>query len=220
MTTLTQPRPTSADRPAEAPTTTVGRAMSRLSSVRVWAVAAAVYGVVALVFFGSGAGFAIPSVQQACGQAPPDMRFTSPAGEVHAFLEACGPAGREGYRALQVVDLLYPLVFAVFLASALALVLRLLAPGRRGLVGIAALPFVAAGFDYLENVCAWLALSAWPEPGVADGLLGLFSAAKTVTSWVAGTLLLVALAALALSRGRALLTRNRGRDAVDDGVRP
>jgi hypothetical protein len=220
MSTLTQPRPTSADRPAEAPTTAVGRAMSRLSSVRVWVVVTAVYLAFAAAFFGSGAGFSIPHVQQVCGQAPPDMRFTSTAGEVHAFLEACGPAGREAYRALQLADLLYPLVFAVFLASSLALVLRLLAPTRRALMALTTAPFLAAVFDYLENACAWLALVAWPEPGVADGLLGLFSTAKTVTSWVAGTLLLVALAALALSRGRALLTRHRGRDAVDDGVRP
>jgi hypothetical protein len=220
MNTLTSPARTPTERRDAHTTWPVARALVRVGAVRVWVVVTAVYLAFAAALFGSGAGFSIPHVQQVCGQAPPDMRFTSTAGEVHAFLEACGPAGREAYRALQLADLLYPLVFAVFLASSLALVLRLLAPGRRNLVALAAIPFLAAAFDYLENACAWLALVAWPEPGVADGLLGLFSTAKTVTSWVAGTLLLVALAALALSRGRALLTRHRGRDAVDDGVRP
>ncbi len=218
MNTLTAPARTSTDRRATAPTWPVTRAMARLAAVRVWGVVTAVYAAFAAVFFASGAGFSIPHVQQVCGQAPPDMRFTSTAAQVHGFLEACGPSGREAYRALQVADLLYPLVFALVLASSLALVLRLLAPTRRNLMALAAIPFLAAAFDYLENVGAWLALATWPEPGVADGLLGLFSAAKTVTSWVAGTLLLVSVAALAVSRGRALVTRRRS-DAVEGGAR-
>jgi hypothetical protein len=139
------------------------------------------------------------------------MRFSSTAAEVHGFLAACGPAGREAYSALEVADLFYPLVFAVFLASSLALVLRLLAPARRVLVGLVAVPFVASAFDYLENACAWLALAAWPRPGVADGLVGLFSAAKTAASWVAGSLLILALGALAVRWLWALPARRRYR---------
>ena len=205
-----------------APTATTGpvaRAVAPLSSLPAWVASAGVYAASAAAFFGSGAGFAIPTVQRICGQAPPDMRVTSTATEVHRFLSDCGSAGRQAYGALQVADLIYPLVFAVFLASSLALVLRLLAPDRPGLLGLAAVPFVASAFDYLENACAWLALAAWPQPGAADGLLGHFSTAKTATSWVAGTLLLLVLGALAVRHGWALLARHHRRDTVGAGGR-
>lgn len=221
MHTLTTPEQTPTGRPSAttAATGPVARAMTRLSPLPTWVASAVVYAGFAAVFFGSGAGFAIPTVQRICGQAPPDMRVTSTATEVYGFLSACGPAGREAYRALQVADLFYPLVFAVFLASSLAVVLRLLAPDRPGLLGFAAVPFVAGAFDYLENGCAWLALAAWPQPGAADGLLGLFSAAKTATSWVVGTLLLLALGALAVRFGWALMARHHRRDSVAAGRR-
>ena len=208
--TTSEPSPTGHPSATTAKTGSVARAMARLSSLPVWIASTVVYTAFAAAFFGSGARFAIPTVQRICGQAPPDMRFTSTASEVHGFLSACGAAGREAYRALQVADLAYPLVFAAFLASSLALVLRLLAPERPGLLGLAAVPFVASSFDYLENACAWLALVTWPQPGPADSLLGLFTAAKVATSWVAGTLLLLALGALAVRYGSALLTRTGG----------
>ncbi len=205
--------------PVPAASSAVGRlarAMGRLSPLRVWAVVAVVYSAAAGIFFASGAAFAIPTVQRLCGEPPPDMRFGSTAGEVHGFLSACGPAGRAAYTALQLADLVYPLLFAIFIASSLALVLRLLAPHRPGLLAVAALPFAASGFDYLENVCAWVALAAWPEPGVADGLLGLASTAKTVTSWAAGGLLVVALVMLGVAGARRMWAR-RGRDLAAGG---
>ena len=149
-------------------------------------------------FFGSSARFAIPTVEAACGQAPPDVRFTSDAGEVGAFLDACGVVGREAYRSMQVADLFYPLVFALFMASSLAMVISRLAPRRRSLLALAALPLVASAFDYVENACAWLALAAYPDSAATNSVLGLASAAKSATSWVAGILLLGALGALAV----------------------
>jgi hypothetical protein len=185
-----------------------------MSSVPFWGISALLYGSFAAIFFGSGAGFTIPHVAQVCGQPAPDMRFTSTAAAVHDFLAGCGPTGREAYRALQIADLFYPLVFAVFLASSLALALRLAVPSRPKLITLAAVPFLASAFDYAENACAWLALAAWPRPGVTDNLLGLFSAAKSVTSWAAVTLLLLALAALTVTRCRALLAAHRDQDAL------
>ena len=85
---------------------------------------------------------------------------------------------------------------AVFMAASLAMVITRLAPGRPLLVALAALPLVASAFDYLENLCAWMALAAYPEPAATNSVLGLASAAKTTTSWLAGILLLSALTAL------------------------
>lgn len=191
---------------------TVAGLMARLATWRAWLANATVFGLFAGVFFGSNAPFAVPRVEAACGQPPPDTRFTSSAADVNGFLQACGAVGRDAYRALQVADLLYPLVFGLFLATSMALVLVHLAPGRRSLLALAALPLVGAGLDYLENVFAWAALAAFPEPAATDSLLGMASAAKTVTFWVAGSLLVVALGALAVAA-----VRRWGRRRADVG---
>ncbi len=192
--------PTSAT--AGGPVSMLAALMARLASWRVWIVSASAFVVFAGLFFGSSAPFAIPQVEAACGQAPPDVRFTSSADDVSSFLEACGPAGRDAYQAMQMADLLYPLVFGLFVATSLALVLARLAPGRRSVLAFAALPLAGTAFDYLENAFAWLALAAYPDPSAAGSLLGLASAAKTTTFWFAGIVLLGALGALAVAEGR------------------
>jgi hypothetical protein len=180
-------------------------AAARLATWRVWALTAAVFAVSAGVFFASSAPVAIPRVEAVCRQVPLDMRFTSSAADVMDFLTACGGTGRDAYRLLQVADLFYPAVFGAFMATSIALVLSRLAPARRALLALAALPVLAAGFDYLENVCAWLALAAFPGPAPTSGLLGLASAVKNVASWASGVLLLGALAVLViLEAGRRL----------------
>ena len=157
------------------------------------------------VFFASSAPFAIPVVQEACGEAPLDVRTFSTADEVTSFLDACGAGGREAYRNMQLADLVYPAVFGLFMASSLAIVLRRLVPGRPIVaVAGAAVALAGAAFDYLENVFAWRALASFPEPAATNGLLGLASAAKNVSCWLAGVMLLVGVAALTL---RALARR-------------
>lgn len=197
-TTVNAPAPT-VDRSAMTagpPTSQLSAALGRLATWRVWVPLTAGYAVFAGVFFASSAPFAIPVVEAACGAPPLDVRSGASAADVHAFLAGCGPAGREAYQALHVADLAYPLVFALFLASSLAVVLRRLAPTRPRLLGLAAIPFLAGAFDYLENACAWVALTAYPSAAPTDALLVLASDAKTLTSWLAGTLLIVATAAL------------------------
>ena len=194
------PEPISAT--AGSPVSMLAALMARLASWRVWIVSAIAFAVFAGLFFASSAPFAIPQVEAACGQAPPDVRFTSSAADVSSFLNACGAVGRDAYQSMQVADLLYPLVFGLFLASSLALVLARLAPRRRSVLAFAALPLVGTAFDYVENAFAWMALAAYPDPSPADSLLGLASAAKTTTFWVAGLVLLGAVGALAVVEGR------------------
>lgn len=190
--------------------------MDRLASWRVWSVSALVFVVFAGVFFTSSAPFAVPEVEAICGEAPPDVRFTSSATDVGRFLEACGSEGREAYRNMQVADLFYPSVFGVFMASSLALSLRRLLPRRPAMLRLAALPLVASGFDYVENGFAWMALRAFPEPVPANSLLGMASAAKTTLSWVAGVLLLIAVGTIAV---RAVRRRFVSRPLASFGLR-
>ena len=167
----------------------------------------------AAVFFGTRAPFSVATVESTCGQAPPDVRFSSSAADVNNFLAACGSDGRSAYTYMQLADLLYPAVFGLFLATSLALAVHSLAPGRPALARLALLPLLGAAFDYLENAFAWRAIAAFPEPTATDRLLGLASAAKTTTFWLAGVLLLATISALGI---RALRRHtHRGRHAAD-----
>jgi hypothetical protein len=190
-------------------------AAARLAKWPLWVVNAAVFGVFAGVFFASSAPFAIPRVEAACGQAPPDVRFTSSAADVIGFLNVCGAVGRDAYRLLQVADLAYPAVFGMFMATSMALVISQLAPARRALLTLAVLPLIGSAFDYLENLCAWLALAAFPGPAPTSSLLGLASAAKNLTFWTSGALLLGALGMLVIAKARRPVRPSANRAGVD-----
>ena len=190
----------------------------RLARWRLWLLTATAFGVFAGVFFASSAPFAIPRVEAACDQAPPDMRFTSSATDVLGFLTGCGAAGRDAYRFLQVADLLYPTVFGMFMATSMALVLVRLAPGRHALLALAVLPLLGSAFDYLENACAWLALAAFPGQAPTSSLLGLASAAKNLTFWTSGAVLLGALALLAIAWARRQARPAGGGDSRASGA--
>jgi len=207
------------ERPADAPSVPrrgahasgrLARGMERLASGRVVLISGAVLVVAAGLLFATSASFSIPHVQAVCGATAPDVRpYTSAAG-VHDFLVACGSEGRAAYRNLQLADLVYPAVVALFVASALGFVLRRLVPGRPRMVGLAVIPLLAGGFDYLENLFAWGALASFPGTSLGDSWLGVASLAKTVISWVAWSLLLGASLCLAGVEVRRRLTRWRG----------
>ena len=178
----------------------VAVSMERLASWRLVIVAGVVFAAFAVLMFGSTAPFSIGHVQTLCGQAPPDVRFFTSAVDMRAFMAGCGEAGRSAYRNLQFADLVYPTVSAVFMASMLATVLSRITREGSLWVAAAALPVIGAGFDYLENVAAWVTLLGYPEQsGAAATLLGGASAAKQTVSWLGGLLLMVVLGyALAL----------------------
>lgn len=175
----------------------------RLASWRLWIMSAAIFVPFALALFASSAPFAIPEVEVACGQIPPDMRFFTSGDGVLNFLDACGPAGRDSYRNMQLADVFYPAVVGLFLASSLAIVIRRLSPGSNSLPWLATIPLLGSFFDYVENVFAWLAIAAYPSPAITNDVLGLASAAKTTTSWVGGLSLLTCLAILGARAGRS-----------------
>lgn len=165
----------------------IDRGIARLGTRPVWLGVVTAYGIFAWVFLGSSAPFAVPAVAAACGQVPLDVRFTSSAADVTAFLATCGTEGLAAYRAMETVDLVYPLVSALALAATLAFTLR--GAGHRLRRWLPLVPFIVAALDYLENACAWLALAAFPTTSPTDSLLGVATAAKTVA--FTGTVTLV-----------------------------
>ena len=181
------------------------RIVDPLATIPLAVVSGIVFAVFATVFFATTAPFSIPHVEALCGASPPDMRPYSTSQDVATFLSSCGADGRAAYRNLQLADLAYPAVVGVFTTSALGLILRHLFPRREQLIGLAAIALIGSAFDYVENLFAWLALASYPDVGASGTMLGLASAAKTVTSWTAGLLLV---AGLALLGGRNLRNRN------------
>ncbi|MGB5168517.1 MAG: hypothetical protein WBP49_08965 [Acidimicrobiia bacterium] len=137
----------------------------------------------------------IPSTQQACGAVPLDMRAHYGGAEVTTFLSNCGSAGIDSYRTLQVVDLVYPAVSAVFLFIAIAVVMRRLAGPTSPALLLAIVPIIGGLADYAENAIAWMYLTASPSPGWGD-LMGIAATAKTVAGWLGGITLLAGLVVL------------------------
>lgn len=212
MTTIDRPQqldrtspPTPPDPPAG--DGRVARALRRLGDRRVLLVAGVLAAALATVLFATSGRSSLAAVAAACGAPAPDTRLTTSADEVAAFLATCGDDGRAAWRDLQVVDLVYPAALGVFLASAVALLLPRVRPGRpvgRRAALLPLVPLVAAGADYLENACAWWLLGAWPQPAALPAhVLGVASATKQATSWASGLLVVGLLAAVAVRRVRA-----------------
>jgi len=194
-----------------APIGTVAASMRRLGHPGIWIASATAFAVSAYMFFASSAPFAIPEVEAACGQQPPDMRFFTGADDLTSFLDACGPAGRGTYLNMQLADLVYPAVVGLFLASSLAVVIGRVSRRGSNAVSLASIPLLASSFDYVENAFAWVALARYPASGPTDALLGYASAAKTASSWAGAILLLGGLAILGVQ-----LVRRRSRQIHDD----
>lgn len=161
--------------------------------------------VFAAVFFQSSAPFSIAEAESACGQPPPDVQNFTTGDDVAGFLGACGADGRAAYRNMQIADLFYPAVYGLFVASSLALSLAKTSLSSRWVSRAVALPFVGAGFDYVENIFAWIALTRYPDDASTNSLLGLAGTAKTATYWISGLVLLGTLVVLVARRFRGMI---------------
>ncbi len=190
-------------------TTQISRVMIRLADRRVLIVTGMAFAILTWLLFATSASFSIRTVEATCGEPPPDVRFYSSAEDVYSFLDNCGQTGRGAYQNLQLVDLVYPALTGVFMASAMATALIGIGKRQSSLMVLSALPLAGAFFDYSENLAAWITLRTFPEPSTRAGqLLGLASAAKQVTMWSAGLLLTVL---LILAASRWLRDRQLGR---------
>jgi hypothetical protein len=199
LTTTTAPT----DQPDERLVVRTAGAMDRLASWRVWFVSAVAFAISATVFFRSGLSFSISTVERLCGAPPLDVRLTSTTGDVERFLSGCGIEGRRAYGRMLLADLIYPIVFGLFMASSLALALARIGVQRASLRALPAIALVGSGFDYIENLLAWRALDAFPSPVMSTHLLGVVSAAKTVTFWIAGLAVVALLVVVGLRAARA-----------------
>jgi hypothetical protein len=124
--------------------------------------------------------------------APDTSLFYSPS-DLYRMAEAYGEAGRAAYvRARFTFDLIWPLVYTVFLASGISWIYRkaFLTGGAWARANLA--PIFAAGFDYLENISTSIVMIRYPlETPVIDVLASIFTPVKWALVGLSFSLLLL-----------------------------
>ncbi|MGC9350067.1 MAG: hypothetical protein ACP5JG_18145 [Anaerolineae bacterium] len=116
------------------------------------------------------------------GAASPDTSLFYTPDELYAMAEAYGPEGRRAYiRARFTFDLIWPLVYLIFLVTTISWIYRR-AFGPDSLMQRANLvPIVGALFDYLENTATSLVMARYPaRTPVIDLLAPVF----TLVKWI------------------------------------
>lgn len=118
--------------------------------------------------------------QETSGSDSPDTSFFYSANELYRMAESYGEEGRQAYvRARFTFDLVWPLVYALFLTTSISWVFgRAFAPDSRWQRANLA-PLLGALFDYLENLSTSLVMLRYPaQTAVVDALAPVFTALK------------------------------------------
>jgi len=149
------------------------------------------------------------AAEKTAGEAgSPDMSFYYTAQDLYRMAEAYGEEGRAAYiRARFTFDLIWPLVYTFFLATAISWLHRWAAASARLPRRLNLAPVLAALFDYLENVSTSLVMLRYPQPTVVvDALASIFTVLKWVLVYGSFLVLLLG-AALAVVRRLKETTR-------------
>lgn len=123
---------------------------------------------------------ATKATQETGGAHSPDTSFLYTPDDLYRMAESYGEQGRQAYiRARFTFDLVWPLVYTLFLATATSWVFgRAFAPCSRW-QGANLAPLLGALFDYLENLSTSLVMARYPaQTPVVDTLAPLFTALK------------------------------------------
>ena len=118
--------------------------------------------------------------QETGGSESPDTSFFYSSSDLYRMAESYGEQGREAYiRARFTFDLVWPLVYTLFLATSISWVFgRAFGSDSRWQRANLA-PLLGALFDYLENLAASLVMLRYPEQtAVVDALAPVFTALK------------------------------------------
>jgi hypothetical protein len=110
----------------------------------------------------------------------PDTSFFYSASDLYRIAESYGEEGRQAYIIARFTfDLVWPLVYTLFLATAISWVFgKAFAPGS-GWQLANLLPVLGALFDYLENISTSLVMARYPDQtAVVDTLAPIFTALK------------------------------------------
>lgn len=138
----------------------------------------------------------------------PDTSFFYTAQDLYEMAEAYGEEGRRAYvRARFTFDLIWPLVYTVFLCTGISWIFQKAfapdSPWQRANLA----PLLGALFDYLENASTSVVMVRYPSPtALVDTLAAVFTLAKWV--FVLGSFVLLLVGVIV---GAVRWTRARGK---------
>jgi hypothetical protein len=111
----------------------------------------------------------------------PDQSFFYTPDELYQMAEAYGQEGRSLYiRARFTFDLLWPLVYVVFLGTCLGWLCGKLFNGASRLRMLPWLPLLGGLFDYLENIAAAIVMARYPD---TSALAAFIAPNLTLLKW-------------------------------------
>jgi hypothetical protein len=144
----------------------------------------------------------------ASGAGSPDMSFYYTAEDLYQMADGYGKEGRDAYiRARFTFDLIWPLVYAIFLSTGISWVFQrsfaVDSVWRRANI----MPVIGALFDYLENISTSVVMARYPSStAVLDKLAAVFTMLKWVFVIGSFSLLLVG---VVVGIGRFVRARER-----------
>ena len=137
-----------------------------------------------------------------------DLQFASSADHARATLDQLGSTGRSAYDVFQIVDVLFPLSYALALSGLIWSLWR--GVHRRFVVYLAAIPIAGAVLDYLENILVRVALHSYPATSSTElSVSVVVTTVKLVFSYASQLLVVLGLVAGLV---RILWTARRDRD--------
>jgi hypothetical protein len=142
------------------------------------------------------------------GVGSPDTSFFYTPNDIYGFAEASGEDGRREYiRARFTFDILWPIVYAFFLATSTSWVFqRITYPEDRWRV-VNLAPVTGMFFDLLENISASIVVGRFPETTpIIEWLVPLFSLLKWGFIAASFGLLMMGILIWAARRGRKLIS--------------
>jgi len=128
------------------------------------------------------------------GAGSPDTTFIYSPADLNRMAEVYGAEGRQAYvRARFTFDLAFPLIYTLFLASAISWLLGQTLPEGSLWRRLNLLPLAAMLLDFMENICAAHVMAAYPA---AQPLASALASAATPLKWlsVGGSFLLLIIA--------------------------
>lgn len=113
-----------------------------------------------------------------------DTMFAYTPDQVYQKISAYGVQGRQLYALTELtIDLVYPVLYNLFLILTTTLVFRQVFPGQSAWQKLRYLPFAVWASDYAENICIAILLLSYPQQ---LNVLAWVASFFTTTKWSLG----------------------------------
>ena len=139
--------------------------------------------------------------EAANGAETPDLSFTYSTSDLYEMADTYGEQGRADYvRARFTFDLVWPLVYGIFLVSAISWSFAKATPSESILRRANLAPVLGVVFDYLENFSTSIVMFRYPaRTPIVDALATVFTPVKWIFVGASFVLLLIGLVLFTLS---------------------